>query len=149
MPAHSIHVASLHPRLEELNMKRLIVLASFFTVAASVAVAQTGGGGKGPGAGPGSVGPAAGASAPGMGMGMGPRGARGPGRWGPDHTPGWALMTEQERNEHRERMRAMTTYEECRAYREQHHEQMTARAKERGGQALTQPRRDACAALKR
>jgi hypothetical protein len=58
------------------------------------------------------------------------------------------MMTPQERNEHHERMRSMKTPEECRAYMEQHREQMAARAKERGGKALGQPRRDACAGLK-
>ena len=58
-------------------------------------------------------------------------------------------MNQQERSEHRERMRSMKTYEECKAYQEQHHEQMAARAKERGGKALSQPRRDGCSGFKR
>jgi hypothetical protein len=45
-------------------------------------------------------------------------------------------------------MRSMKTYEECKTYLAQHHEQMAARAKERGGKALAEPRRDACAGLK-
>ncbi|MDO8447375.1 MAG: hypothetical protein Q7T10_01040 [Rhodoferax sp.] len=86
---------------------------------------------------------------PGMGMGPGMRAGRGPAaQWGTDFTPGWTLMTRAERNEHRARMRSMTTYEECKAYLDQHHEQMAARAKEKGGKALAQPRRDACAGLK-
>lgn len=122
-----------------MNGLRTMCLAAVIGVTAGVALAQPGGGGgKGPGPGPG-------ASAAGMGMGGGPRAAG----WGADYTPGWALMTEQERNEHRERMRSMKTYEECAAYRDQHHEQMAARAKERGGQALAQPRRDACRGLKK
>jgi len=87
------------------------------------------------------------ASAP--GMGMGPRGGRGAGRWGSDYTPGWSLMNQQERNEHRDRMRSMKTYEECKAYQDQHHEQMAARAKERGVKVLAQPRHDACSSLKK
>jgi hypothetical protein len=102
---------------------RTVVLASIVGVSMGVVMAQPGGG-KGPG------------------------GGQGAHRWGSDNTPGWALMTEQERNEHRERMRAMKTYEECAAYRQQHHEQMVARAKERGGKPLGQPRRDPCAGLK-
>ena len=94
----------------------------------------------GPGGGPGP-GPMGGA---GMGPGQGHHFA-----FNKDNTPGWALMTQQERNEHRERMRAMKSYEECKTYQEQHHERMAARAKERGGKALGQPRRDACAGLKR
>lgn len=93
-----------------------------------------------PGAGPG-------ASAP--GMGMGPGAARGAARWGAKDTPGWALMTPAERDEHRQRMLSMTSYDECKAYQAQHHEQMVARAKERGAAALPPPRRDPCGALKK
>jgi hypothetical protein len=46
-------------------------------------------------------------------------------------------------------MRSMTNHDECKAYQTQHHEQMAARAKERGGKPLAEPRRDACAGLKR
>lgn len=125
---------------------RRMVLASVIGVSAGLALAQPGAG-KGPGAGPGPMGAGPAASAPGLGMGMG--GGAGAARWGSDYTPGWALMTEQERNEHRDRMRAMKTYEECKAYRDQHHEQMVARARERGGPALAQPRRDACSGWKK
>lgn len=126
---------------------RKIVLTSLLALSMGVVLAQPGGG-RGPGGGQGPMGAGPAASAPGMGMGMGPAGGRGAARWGADDTPGWALMTQQERNEHRDRMRAMKTYEECKAYQEQHHEQMAARAKERGGQALPQPRRDLCGSLK-
>lgn len=129
---------------------RTIVLASLIGLPMGVAVAQQGGGkgyGAGPNAGPGSMGPGPVASAP--GMGMGPGGGHGAARWGSEFTPGWALMTEQERSEHRERMRSMKNYEECKAYQAQHHEQMAARAKERGGKVLPQPRRDACSGLKK
>lgn len=85
-----------------------------------------------------------------MGPGrMGPGGGRGAGRWGSDVTPGWAMMTPQERDEHRDRMRNMKTYDECKAYQAQHHEQMAARMKERGRQSMPAPRRDACAGMKR
>lgn len=129
---------------------RTILLASLIGASTSIALAQPAGG-KGPGAGPGPMGAGPAASAPGMGMGMGmgPGGGRGAARWGSDTTPGWAMMSEQERNEHRERMRSMKTYEECKTYQDQHHEQMAARAKERGGKALAQPRRDACSGLKK
>jgi len=73
------------------------------------------GSGKGPGAGTGPMGAGPTASAP--GMGMGPGGGRGAARYGSDYTPGWTLMNQQERNEHRDRMRSMNTYEECKAYR--------------------------------
>lgn len=77
-------------------------------------------------------------------MGMGPRAMA-----GADATPGWAMMTPQERDAHRERMRALQNYDECRAYLDQHREQMAARAKERGAAPMRAPRRDACAGLKR
>lgn len=129
---------------------RTMVLAGLVGVSMSVALAQPGSG-KGPGMGQGPMGPGPSASAPGMGMGpgMGPGGGRGPARAGSDYTPGWALMTPEERNGHQDRMRSMNSYEECKAYRDQHHEQMAARAKERGGKALSQPRRDACGGLKK
>lgn len=125
---------------------RIVVLASLVGLSTGVAMAQPGSG-KGPGAGSGPMGAGPAASAPGMGMGAG--GGRGAARWGSDSTPGWTLMTQQERNEHRGRMRSMKTYEECKTYQAQHHEQMVARAKERGGKALAQPRRDACSGLKK
>ncbi len=127
---------------------RMVVLASVIGLSAGMVFAQAGGG-KGPGPGPGPMGAGPAASAPGMGMGMGPGGGRGAARWGSDFTPGWTLMNQQERNEHRDRMHSMKTYEECKAYQERHHDQMAARTKERGGKALAQPRRDACAGLKK
>jgi hypothetical protein len=125
-----------------------MMLAPLMVVSMNVAMAQSGGG-KGPGGGAGPMGAGPAASAPGMGMGMGPGGGSGAARWGSDYTPGWTLMSEQERSEHRERMRSMKTYEECKAYQDQHHEQMAARTKEGGGKALAQPRRDACGGLKK
>jgi hypothetical protein len=135
------HRETVSSSIQERQMKslRTIVLVSAVGLAMGVATAQPAGG-KGPGAGPAASAPR---------MGMGPGGGRGAARWGADHTPGWALMTQQERDEHRERMRAMTTYEECNAFRQQHHEQMAARAKERGLAAPAQPRRDACGGLKK
>lgn len=124
---------------------QMMVLASVMGASMGVAMAQPGSG-KGPGAGPGPAGAGPMASAP--AMGMGPGGGRGAARAGSDATPGWALMTKQERSEHRDRMRSMKTYDDCKAYQDQHHEQMAARAKERGGKALAHPRRDACGGLK-
>lgn len=45
---------------------------------------------------------------------------------------GWQLMTTQEREEYRARMRAARTLEEREQIRTEHHERMKARAKERG-----------------
>jgi hypothetical protein len=129
---------------------RMAVLTSLIGLSASVAFAQAGGG-KSPGARSGPMGaePAATAPGMGMGMGMGPDGGRGAARWGSDFTPGWVLMNPQERKDHQDRMRAMKTYDECKTYRNQQYEQMAARAKERGGKALAQPRREACGELKK
>lgn len=68
--------------------------------------------------------------------------------WGEDVTPGWALMSWKERNEHRKRMRSMKDFEDCERYMEEHHRHMVERANERGKPALAEPKRDACAALK-
>ena len=110
-------------------------LAAGVLLGAGAMAQQGAGAGAGPGAGMG----------PGMGAGMG----AGVARWGSDDTPGWSMMTEQERKEHQDRMRAMKTYEECKTYADQHREQMGTRAKERGGQAMAQARRDPCGGLKR
>ncbi len=125
-----------------MKLTHLIILTA--CLSAGTAFAQAGA----------ASGPGPGASAPGMGMGMGkgmgPGGGRGPmGRWGADNTPGWTMMTPQERSEHQNRMRSMTSYDECKTYQAQHHEQMMARAKERGAQLQAAPRRDPCAGLKR
>lgn len=125
---------------------RMVVIASLIGISTGVVFAQSGGG-RGPGSPPGPMGAGPDARTPGMGMGNGA--GRGRAQWGSDFTPGWTLMSPQERNEHRERMRSMKSYEECKAYQVQHHEQMAARAKERGGATLAQPRRDACAGLKK
>jgi hypothetical protein len=45
---------------------------------------------------------------------------------------GSQLMTEQERKEHQERMRSLTSQEERDAYRAQHREEMQRRAREQG-----------------
>jgi hypothetical protein len=45
---------------------------------------------------------------------------------------GYQLMTPEERNEYRTKMRAAKTAEEREQIRREHHEQMVARAKERG-----------------
>lgn len=111
-------------------------------VAATFAEAQPGPGGPGPG--PGA------ASAPRMGMGPGGPGRGGMGmraRIGPDTTPGWSLMTPEERNAHRQRMSTFKTQGECTDYMAQHHQQMSERAKERGQAVPGQPRRNPCAGL--
>ena len=71
-----------------------------------------------------------------------------PAWWGSDVTPGWAMMSWKERNEHRKKMRAMTHYDDCKAYLTEHHEKMAARAKEKGQLTLPDAKRDGCANLK-
>jgi hypothetical protein len=52
---------------------------------------------------------------------------------------GYQLMTEQERNTYRERMRNAATAEERNRIRAEHHEQMKMRAKERGMKIPDEP----------
>ena len=121
---------------------RMMVLTALIGLPAVLAFAQPAGG-----MGSGSMGTGLGAGAP--GMGTGPGAGRGAARSGSDFTPGWSLMAPEERKDHQAHMRGLKTYEECKSYRDQHHEQMAARVKERGGKALFQPRRDACSGLKK
>ena len=102
------------------------------------------------GSGPGASAPAAGPGGvvPGMGGGPGMRGGV-QRRWGPAVTPGWAMMSEQERREHQAKMTAMNDPAECSAYMNEHHRQMVERAKERHLSMPARPRRDACAGPKR
>ncbi len=63
------------------------------------------------------------------------------------NTYGWQLMTPQERIGHQAKMRSFTDYAACTEYVNQHHQQMAARAKEKG---YTVPlvRRNPCDMLK-
>jgi hypothetical protein len=65
------------------------------------------------------------------------------------NTSGWGMMNKQERADHRSRMKAMKSYEECKTYADEHHEAMIKRAKESGRAAPASPRRDPCSALKK
>ena len=58
--------------------------------------------------------------------------ARGPWRADEGNTPGWALMTPEERIEHQATVRGFTNYEDCRAYQIAHHRFMEERAEQRG-----------------
>lgn len=89
--------------------------------------------------------PGPGASGPG-GPGGGP-GRMMMGRWGADYTPGWAMMTPEERQAHQAKMTAAKTREECVAEMERHRALMQERAKERGT-TLPTPRRDPCGGWK-
>lgn len=92
------------------------------------------------------------AGAPGMGMGMGPgAGQMGPGargmRFDKTNTPGWTLMTAEERTANQTKMRAVKTYDECKALQTEQHATMEARAKEKGI-TLNTPRKNACDVMK-
>jgi hypothetical protein len=118
-------------------MKRLRLIGLLpvaLLLAGALAEAQPGPRGPGPAA--------SAASGPRMGMGM-----MGRGRFGPDNTAGWAMMTPAERDAHRERMGTFKSRSECQAYMDEHHQLMSERAKERGRTPLAQPRRNACAGL--
>lgn len=120
----------------------MIAMAALFGATLSASALAQPGQGMGPGGG--------------MGPGMGPGGGMGPGMGGgrgmrfdfnKDNTPGWSLMTPEERTAHREKMLAAKTPEECKAVQEEHHKQMAARAKEKG-QTLRGPRQNACDRMK-
>ncbi|HET7865831.1 MAG TPA: hypothetical protein VFL86_15620 [Burkholderiaceae bacterium] len=87
------------------------------------------------------------ASAPGRGCG-GPMGPMGRHRWDAAATPGWSMMTPEERWAHHEKMAGFKQYDECTAYMTQHRQLMLDRAKQRGLTAPPGPGRDACAPLK-
>lgn len=69
--------------------------------------------------------------------------ARGPWRASEENTQGWRLMTPEERIEHQAKVRSFKTYEECQAYRAEHHREMEARAKPLG-LSLHPGREDIC-----
>lgn len=108
-------------------MKKLALTASFLTAAlvATSAFAQMG---------------------PGGGGGMGP-GGKGRFAWNQTYTPGWALMTPEERATWQAQMREVKTYEECVATQDAHRKAMEERAKEKGVQ-LRPPRRNGCDIMK-
>ncbi|MDP1652320.1 MAG: hypothetical protein Q8L56_06310 [Rhodocyclaceae bacterium] len=108
-----------------MKLANLTLIALFSTMLAAPALAQPG---------------------PGMGGGMGPGGG---GRFAIDNknTVGWALMTQEEHNAHRQKMWSFKNYDECKAYQQEHHQTMEARAKERG-KTLVPPRANACDRMK-
>lgn len=78
-----------------------------------------------------------------------------PGAWaaGPWHaagrnTAGWQFMTPDERIEHQRRMRSFETYEECSAYKAEHHARMAERAL-REGFVLERKTESGCEQLRR
>ncbi len=72
---------------------------------------------------------------------------RGPWHATASNTPGWQLMTPQERLEHQARVRGFTNYGECLAYQVSHRQLMEERATQHNV-ALAGEGRDFCARLK-
>ncbi len=122
---------------------RTLAFSMFFGIALSASALAQPGPGMGPGGGMG----------PGMGPGMGGMGGMGPGgrgmqyRFNKDNTPGWSLMTPEERAAHHDRMMSAKTPEECKAIQEEQHKQMEERAKAQG-KALRGTRQNACDNMK-
>ena len=87
---------------------------------------------------------------PELAQGPGPGGGPGKGagfRFNQDNTPGWSLMSREERSAYRVKMRAAKSYEECKAAYDEHRQLMETRAKEQG-KTLRQAARDACERMK-
>lgn len=81
-------------------------------------------------------------------VGRGPGSEHGRGmRFGADNTPGWGMMTPAERGAHHKQMQSMKSYDDCKAHMEQHHMQMSERAKQQGRAMPGPARRDGCAWL--
>ena len=80
-------------------------------------------------------------------MGAGPCGGGGGWQAGPRNTPGYTLMTPEERTAHVAKMRSLKTMEECETYLTEHRAAMAKRAQEQG-KAMPRMRRDPCAMLK-
>ncbi|MBL0944060.1 MAG: hypothetical protein IBJ04_07025 [Hydrogenophaga sp.] len=66
-----------------------------------------------------------------------------PWRSGPRYTPGWSMMSEQERAQHRAQMHAARSPEECERILREHRRLMEQRAAERG-KPMGHPPRAAC-----
>jgi Spy/CpxP family protein refolding chaperone len=69
-------------------------------------------------------------------------------RWGRSTTPGWSMMSTEERQAHWDKLHSFKSYEDCKACMDAHHEEMNARAKERGASMPDKPMHDPCASLK-
>lgn len=122
-----------------MKLRHIALLAFLGASLASPVLAQPAGGqGMGPGAGQGQ----------GAGMGPGPGGGKGMQfNADKDNTWGYQLMSPDERNVHRDKMRATKTYDECKALQEDHHKAMEVRAKEQG-KTLPAPGNNGCDRMK-
>ncbi len=123
-----------------MKLSHLTLIALLGAALAAPAFAQPGSGMGGMG----GMGPGMGGMGPGMG-GMGP--GKGRMAFNQGNTPGWSLMTPEERTAHQQKMWSFKTYDECKAYQAEHHTAMTAKAKEQG-KTLPAPRANACDRMK-
>ncbi|MGO0793168.1 hypothetical protein ACTOWA_25195 [Herbaspirillum seropedicae] len=90
------------------------------------------------------------AAQPGVGFGDDPNSWRGRShgfRFDRDNTFGWAMMSQRERIEHRKKLMAVTSYNDCKAYMAEHHQQMQERAAEQGKSLPAAPS-DVCDQMK-
>ena len=67
---------------------------------------------------------------------------------GEDKAHGWSFMTPKEQEQHREKIKTMKTYAECKSYMEKHHEVMMNRAKTKGQELPNQANFEVCEGLK-
>jgi len=65
-------------------------------------------------------------------------------RVGPEYTPGWEMMTPEERDAYRQKMFAVPTKQECRRLRDEQIKAAAQRARVRGIKDIPDPRYDAC-----
>jgi hypothetical protein len=81
----------------------------------------------------------------GQGQGEGQRhGMHGMGmKFGSGNTPGWSMMSKEERKEHHDKMMSAKTMGECTALHEDHRKLMEQRAKEKN-KTLPQPKHNPC-----
>ena len=67
--------------------------------------------------------------------------------WGKRFTPGWDMMTKEERKEVTAKLRKVTTYNDCKAVVDEAAQKIAERAKAKGMAEPAKPKRDGCAAL--
>ncbi|MFA6313908.1 MAG: hypothetical protein WC681_20720, partial [Sterolibacterium sp.] len=83
----------------------------------------------------------------GMEAGAGGRGKAARFAWDKNNTAGWSLMTAEERAANQTKMRAVKTYDECKALQDESRKTMEARALEKGVK-LPAPRQNGCDRMK-
>ena len=116
-----------------MTLKRFAMLVVLGSALAVPALAQSGQGAGGGGMGGGPC-----MQGGGAGSGM---------RFNQKNTPGWQLMTQEERTEMQGKMRTLKTYDECKQLQTEHRALMEARAKEKGV-TLREPRQNGCDRMK-